>query len=143
MARKVLLLMACASAAAIVFTTGVFMRPAVADDKSGEAKQAKAAASAPAATAEQPEKRKARKTTVRLPNYYAQVVDDKQREQIAKIQGEYNAKINALKAQLDELTKKRDAAIEGVLTQEQLKKIADLKAAAKVKRASSKQAKSQ
>jgi hypothetical protein len=78
--------------------------------------------------------KKAKAPRGRLPAYYAQVVDEKQREAIYKIQQEYEPKIADLRAQLDKLTKERDAKTAAVLTPEQQKKVADLQAAAKAKR---------
>jgi Spy/CpxP family protein refolding chaperone len=69
----------------------------------------------------------------RLPNYYAEVVTEKQREEIYKIQEEYKAKIDAAKAQLETLTKERNDKISTILTAEQKKKIDE--AAAKTKKA--------
>ena len=70
----------------------------------------------------------------RLPNYYKQVVDEKQRKAIYKIQKEYAPKIAELKAQLQTLIKQRDEKVAAVLTPEQLKKVEELAAAAKAKR---------
>jgi hypothetical protein len=91
----------------------------------------KAAAAKPAAAKEAKE---ANKPRGRLPNFYRDVVDQKQRETIYKIQEEYGPKIADLRAQLEALTKQRDEKIAAVLTPEQLKKIEDLRAAAKAKR---------
>ena len=87
----------------------------------------KAAAAKPAAVKEV-------KTPRRLPSFFKEVVDQKQRETIYKIQEEYGPKIADLRAQLEALTKQRDEKIAAVLTPEQLKKIEDLRAAAKAKR---------
>ena len=70
----------------------------------------------------------------RLPAYYAQVVDDKQRERIYSIQKSYSAKIEALEAELKAVTSKRDAEIEAVLTPQQRQRVAALEAEAKAKR---------
>jgi Spy/CpxP family protein refolding chaperone len=78
------------------------------------------------------------KTHARLPNYFAKVVTPPQADTIRKIQAEYGAKMDALKAQLEALTKQRDAKIDAVLMPEQRKKIEALKAAAKAKRAADK-----
>jgi hypothetical protein len=69
----------------------------------------------------------------RLPNHYADVVNEKQRDEIYKIQGEYKPKIDALKAQLDALNKEMKEKISAVLTADQKKKIEDAAAAAKEK----------
>jgi hypothetical protein len=69
-----------------------------------------------------------------LPPYYAQVVNDKQREEIAKIQEEYQPKIDALQSQLDALKKERKEKIAAVLTPEQKKQVEEAEeAAAKAK----------
>ena len=71
----------------------------------------------------------------RLPNHYAEVVTDQQREEIYKIQDEYQPKIDALKAQLDALNKEKNDKISGVLTADQKKKIEEAAAAGKAKSA--------
>jgi hypothetical protein len=70
----------------------------------------------------------------RLPNYYADVVTEKQRDEIYKIQEEYKPKIDALKAQLEALNKEMNEKITAVLTADQKKKIEDAATAAKAKR---------
>jgi Spy/CpxP family protein refolding chaperone len=97
---------------------------AAAAEKKAEGGKAKAAAG----------ERKAKAPRGRLPAYYAEVVDEKQREAIYKIQQEYEPKIADLRAQLDKLTKEREAKVTAVLTPEQQKKVAELQAAAKAKR---------
>jgi hypothetical protein len=83
--------------------------------------------------------KKERKTSYkRLPANFGKVIDEKQREQIYAVQEEYGPKIEALKKQLDTLTKERDEKINALLTPEQIKKIEDLKAEAKAKRAKAK-----
>jgi capsule polysaccharide export protein KpsE/RkpR len=66
----------------------------------------------------------------RLPNYYTDVVTEKQREDIYKIQEEYKPKIDALKTQLDALNKEMNDKISALLTAEQKKKVEDAAAAA-------------
>jgi hypothetical protein len=88
----------------------------------------KAAVARPAAAKE------AKKPRGRLPSFYKEVVDQKQREAIYKIQEGYGPKIADLRAQLEALTKERDERIAAVLTPEQRKKLEDLRAAAKAKR---------
>lgn len=70
----------------------------------------------------------------RLPAYYAEVVDEKQRAAIYAIQQEYAERIKQLRLQLDAVTKERDQKIVAVLTPEQQKKVAQLAEAAKAKR---------
>jgi len=71
----------------------------------------------------------------RLPAYYRTVVDEKQRQAIYAIQKEYWTQIEALKAQLEAMTKQRDEKIAAVLTPEQRKQIEATATAAKAKRA--------
>ena len=77
---------------------------------------------------------KARKP--RLPNYYAKVVTDEQRTEINTIQEEYAPQIAKLRAELDSLLEERDAAVEKVLTAEQRKEVAKLRAEAAARRQS-------
>jgi len=70
----------------------------------------------------------------RLPNYYSQVVNPKQRAAIYVIQRVYWPKIEALRVQMETLSQERDQRIEAVLTPPQRTKIAALRAAAKAKR---------
>lgn len=70
----------------------------------------------------------------RLPAHYNSVVTEKQREEIYKIQEEYQPKIDALENQLNALKKERDDKISAVLTAEQKKQVEEAaakKAAAK------------
>ncbi len=74
----------------------------------------------------------------RLPAHYRTVVDQKQREAIYKIQGEYWAQIQALRAKLAALRKERNSKIAAVLTPEQRKKVQEARKAAKKKREAAK-----
>ena len=85
--------------------------------------------------------KKAKKFRGRLPNHYRHVVDEKQRQEIYKIQEEYAAKIATLKAQLKAMSKERDEKVLAVLTPEQQKKVDELAAAAKAEREKKKAAK--
>jgi len=97
------------------------------------------AGAAPAA--EKSEAKKARKTTARLPMYYAQIgLSAEQRAKILKTLDDYAPKLADLRAQLEAMTKERDDAVQGELTDEQRQKLDDLKAAAKTKRQSGKEA---
>jgi len=111
----------------------------------GEAAAAeKAASSAPEKAqpaAEKPAVKEKKKSGARLPMYYAQVVSKEQRAKITAILEEYAPKLDAVKAQMDAMTKERDEKVSGVLTPEQLRKIEDLKAEAKTKRQTGKDAK--
>jgi hypothetical protein len=72
----------------------------------------------------------------RLPAYYKDIVDEKQRTAIYVIQADYKGKIDALQEQIDKLTADRDAAIENVLTaaqKDQLKKARESAAAKRKK----------
>jgi len=70
----------------------------------------------------------------RLPNYFAKVVTDDQRTEINTIQEEHAPQIMKLRAELDAAIEKRDAAIEKVLTAEQRKEVAKLRAEAAARR---------
>jgi hypothetical protein len=67
----------------------------------------------------------------RLPNYYANVVTEQQKDEIYKIQEEYKPKIDAAKAQLDALKKELNEKISAVLTADQKKKVEEAEAVAK------------
>jgi hypothetical protein len=107
-----------------------------------KAKQADSAAKPAAKATAKKEAAKAEKAGGRLPNYYADVVTPEQREKILAVQAEYADKIDALKAELQSVQDKRDAAIDKLLSSEQLRKIAAAKAAAKAKSAKAQPAKS-
>ena len=85
----------------------------------------------PAAKADKKAPKKARG---RVPAYFAQVgLSGEKKEKIYSVQGEYNGKIGDLKKQIAELTSKRDAEVEAVLTETQKKQLDDLRAAGKKK----------
>ncbi|GIW97590.1 MAG: hypothetical protein KatS3mg111_0923 [Pirellulaceae bacterium] len=63
----------------------------------------------------------------RLPKYYAQVVDDQQRQAIYAIQREYYPQIAALLIQLRELEAAQKREIESILTDAQRERLATLK----------------
>jgi hypothetical protein len=75
----------------------------------------------------------AEKTKGRLPEHYAAVIDDKQREEIYGIQATYAPQIEKLQAQLNAVLGKRNAEIRAVLTPEQQIKVDELTAAEKKK----------
>jgi hypothetical protein len=75
-----------------------------------------------AAEAQKPTKKLAKRVR-RLPPRYAAVVDEKQREEIYKIQEEYQPKIELIENQLKALKKERDQKIAAVLTAEQRKQV--------------------
>src|SRR4051794_18180560 len=95
--------------AAIVLSSVVSLNLAL-----GQGKAAKGKAAAAAAGDEAPAKVKGR-----LPAYYKDIVDAKQKDQIYAIQADYNTKIDALEAQIKKLTADRDAAVENVLSADQ------------------------
>ncbi len=70
----------------------------------------------------------------RLPNFYAQVVTEEQRQKIYDIQRKYFPKIETLRKQLEALVAQRDAEIEAVLTEEQKAKVEQLRKAASERR---------
>jgi hypothetical protein len=77
----------------------------------------------------------AKKPHGRLPAHYTQVVNEKQRETIYKIQAEYAAKIEALETQLKAIKAERDERVSAVLTVEQKKKVEEAAARVRAKRA--------
>jgi hypothetical protein len=82
-----------------------------------------------AAAADAPAKPKGR-----LPAYYKDIVDDKQRDSIYTIQADFKGKIDALKEQIEKLETDRDAAIENVLSAAQKDKLKKAKEAAAAKK---------
>jgi Spy/CpxP family protein refolding chaperone len=72
----------------------------------------------------------------RLPRYYGQVVDEKQRQQIYDIQRKYHARDFTLRMQLEQLRAQRDREIEAVLSPEQKEALKMLLAEAAQRRAS-------
>ena len=79
------------------------------------------------------------KLTGRLPNYYGMVgVSDEQRQTIYRIQADYDLQVDALLEELEELRDERDAKVAEVLTEDQVKKVQELRAAARAKRAARK-----
>ena len=70
----------------------------------------------------------------RLPAYYASIVTPTQRDEIYALQARYAQEIDALQEQLAALTKKRDAEIESVLTDEQLQQVRQARSNASKKR---------
>ena len=98
---------------------------------------AKAAKPEPAATeAAAPEKKARAKANPkgRLPAYYKEIVDEKQKTKIYEIQADFNARMEALEGQLAKLAADRDSAVEGVLTPEQKDKLKKAKDEAAAKR---------
>jgi hypothetical protein len=83
--------------------------------------------------------KKALRRRGRLPPHYAKVVNEKQREEIYRIEEEYQPKIEALQKQLNSLKKERDGKISALLTAEQKKQIEEVAAKAKANRKSKNQ----
>lgn len=108
-------------------------QPAQAAGQGGQAAQSQQAGQRQAASASaQAEEQKFRP---RLPNYYAQVVTEEQRQKIYDIQRKYFTKIETLRRQLEALIAERDKEIEAVLTPEQKAKIEKLRKEAAERRA--------
>ena len=109
----------------------------------GQGKAAAPAATVQAKSKDSPAAKTAvaAKSRVRLPNYYAVVVDPQQREKIYAIQREYAPKIQELRNKLAALVKDRDAKVAKVLTPEQLKKVEELRDKARAKRSKTRKAK--
>ena len=132
-----------AGTVAVVWASMLFAGRTLAGEAATDpAKASKSDAGAgPAAASQEPKAadakaktRKASKPRGRLPNHFAGVVNDEQREKIYTIQREFEPRISQLRRELESLTKARDQKIDEVLTPEQKKKIDDLKAAAKQSR---------
>ena len=102
---------------------------AAAQPAKGPAAKAPAAKGAPAAEG------KRTKRGGRLPNHYADIVDEAQREKLYEIQAQFEPKLKQLRADLQAATAERDAALAKVLTPEQQAQVDKVKAEAKAKRA--------
>ena len=76
-----------------------------------------------------------KKVRRRLPAHFAALVSQKQRETIYKVQADYAAKMDTLRAQLDALTAERDREIDALLDPDQLAEVSKKRIAAKEKRA--------
>ena len=87
------------------------------------------------ALGDDPPVKKAKRVHCRLPAHYADVVNEKQREEIYKLQEEYKPKIQAMQAQLNALRKNLDEKISAVLTADQKKKVEEAAGKAKAKKA--------
>jgi|GEM_PF-6654622 len=70
----------------------------------------------------------------RLPPYFGDVVDDKEKQGIYDIQAAYEPKIEKLEAELEAVKAERDAKIEKYVGPAKMKKIEEAKAAAAAKR---------
>lgn len=122
----------CVALAALFLGSQAPMSSTVAQDDSKD--KAKPAAKA--------DKKAPKKAKGRVPAYFAQVgLSGEQKEKIYSVQADYNSKIGELKKQIAELTSKRDAEVESVLTETQKKQLDDLRAAAKKKAADRKKKK--
>jgi hypothetical protein len=85
--------------------------------------------------AEAAEKPARKKPRGRLPNYYRKAgVSQKQTETIYAIQAKYKDRIANLQEQIDALVAERDAEVEAVLTDEQKKRVEQLREEAAKKR---------
>lgn len=72
--------------------------------------------------------------TARLPAHYAKVVTDEQRSDIYAIQEQFEPKLAKARAELKAVVDERDAAIEKVLSAQQRKDVAKLRAEAEERR---------
>ncbi len=72
--------------------------------------------------------------TTRLPAHYAKVVTDEQRSDIYAIQEQFEPKLAKARAELKAVVDERDAAIEKVLSAQQRKDVAKLRAEAAERR---------
>ena len=94
-----------------------------ADEKGDKGDQTKAAVKKSADGEKGAVKKERAKPQGRLPNYFSDVVDAKQREQIYAVQASYRERITALAAQMKQLQDAQQAEIDAVLKPEQLSKI--------------------
>lgn len=120
-------------APAVVLSAVLSLNVALAQPKPA----AKGAKTEPAAAeAEAPVKKARAKANPkgRLPAYYKDIVDEKQKAKIYEIQADFSAKIDALQEQLAKLNADRDAAVEAVLSPEQKDKLKKAKDEAAAKR---------
>ena len=78
-----------------------------------------------------PEKAKRRG---RLPAYFSRVVSATQRDQIYSIQAKFNTRLVELQEQISDLINERDAAVEKVLTANQMKQVEGYRAEARTRR---------
>jgi Spy/CpxP family protein refolding chaperone len=69
-----------------------------------------------------------------LPPYYSKVVTDQQRQEIYRIQTEYQERISTLENQWKAMKQERDKKIAAVLTEEQRKQVEKIAAEAKTSR---------
>lgn len=73
-----------------------------------------------------------KKTYRRLPNYFGQIgLSNEQREEIYSIQEKAGEQLEALKRQIEAVTRKRDSDVRAVLTDDQKKRLDELIAAAR------------
>lgn len=75
------------------------------------------------------------KKALRLPPYYADVINEDQREKVASAYTKFNTKIAKLKEEIKAVTAERDLTLEAMLTDEQKATLTKLKEDAKSKRA--------
>ena len=113
--------------AGVVFLAVVPFWPVVAQQGRGAPK---APAAANGSSAKEPKGR--------LPRFYDVVVTPEQRKRIYEIQDKYEARIQALLQQIEQLKKQRDREIEAVLDEEQRDIIARLRALAQRQKARAK-----
>ena len=69
----------------------------------------------------------------RLPRYFSSLVDEQQRQEIYRLQAEFRIQVEELERQLFALKEAETQAVESVLSQTQLTKLAELRAAARIR----------
>lgn len=99
------------------------------------AQDAAAPAAAPAAAT--PPAKKRTEPRGRLPAYYGDLVDSKQRDEIYAIQTKHLAEIKKLRQQIAEIEATQEQEVEAVLTPEQRDKVRQLQEEAKSRRTAS------
>ncbi|WP_146434443.1 hypothetical protein [Blastopirellula retiformator] len=98
------------------------------------ARSATAAEESTAVAEEKAEAKPRAKARGRLPNFYSQVVTEKQRVEIYAIQGAYQDQLDELIRQVVAIKAERDAKVKATLTADQLKEVERLQAAAEKRR---------
>lgn len=117
---------------ALVLSLGVTLR---AQEKAAETKPATQEGAKKEAAAEG-EKKAAKKVDNRVPPNFAKLdLTAAQREKLYAIDAEYDAQLEALKAQIKALSEKRDVDSEAVLTPAQKERLAQVRAESKKKTA--------
>lgn len=108
---------------------------------SAPAAQAEATSQAPKKkVSKQQDEDPGQQVTLRLPRYFASIIDDEQRTEIQRVQSGYQVKITALQQELAALEAAQMKELEGLLTSSQRKKLDEMRSATSKSSESSKTA---